>query len=111
MDNKVNNAIWQNGFRFFGNYAAIIYRMRDEERERRFLYAIYRYMFYDENPDFGDDEDSRIDWIIIEPNLKASKTRAENGMKSKGKGTGPRPSMNGNQNAKKRAEEKEVDLF
>ena len=107
MDNKVNKAIWQNGFRFFFFYAAVIYRMKNEEREGRFLYAIYRYMFFDETPDFGDDEDFQLDWMTIEANLRASKTRAENGMKAKGKGTGSRPSMNGNQNARKQ----EDDLF
>lgn len=111
MDKKVNAAIWQNGFRFFGNYAALIYRMGSIENEKSFLYAIHRFMFYDEEPDFGDNEDLAIDWQVIEPLLKSSKVRAENGTKAKGKGTGPRPSMNGNQNARKHEGESDLEQF
>lgn len=109
MDNKVNQDIWRNGFRFFGNYAAVIYRIGDEEKEGKFLRAIYRYMFFDEEPDFEEMTDEWMDWRAILPNLESSKKRAINGAKAKGKGTGPRPSMNGNQNARKSDEDANLD--
>lgn len=101
MSKPINEAIWDGGFRFFPNYFKGLYRIEDEEARGKFALAIIDFMFLDKVPEFEPNSDEEWIWEMIYPNLVSSKKRAENGRKAKGKGTGPRPAMNGNRNARK----------
>ncbi|MBQ8070207.1 MAG: hypothetical protein IJ202_05110 [Bacteroidales bacterium] len=83
MDDKVNEVVWQNGFRFFPTYAkAIFHELPDIKEQGMMCLAIVRYMFYDEEPDmslYSVPDDARFIWDMIYPILKKSKMQANKG--------------------------------
>lgn len=85
----------------FGNYYLAMMRIPDRARRAEFGLAIDEFMFDGVAPEWKPNSDEEFLWQMILPSMKTSKRQHFNGLKSKGKGKGPRPSMQGNQNARK----------
>ena len=85
----------------YGNYYLAMMRIPDRARRAEFGLAIDEYMFDGVEPEWTPNSDEEFLWQMILPSMKTSIKQKFNGLHSKGKGKGPRPSMRGNQNARK----------
>lgn len=89
----------------YGNYYLAMMRIPDRERRAEFGLAIDEYMFDRKVPEWPVNSDEEFLWQMLLPSMNTSLRQKFNGLKSKGKGMGPRPqtsvSMHGNQNARK----------
>lgn len=85
----------------YGNYYLAMMRIADRARRAEFGLAIDEFMFDGVEPEWTPNSDEEFLWQMILPSMKTSIKQKFNGLHSKGKGKGPRPSMLGNQNARK----------
>ena len=109
MSNKKNS---NNGPKYtrYGNYYLAMRQIPDRARRAEFGLAIDEFMFEGIEPSWEPDSMCEFLWQMILPSMKTSIKQKFNGLQSKGKGTGPRPSMIGNKNACKEDDEKDLGL-
>lgn len=91
----------------FGNYYYALIQIKDRTRRAYFSLAIDEFMFNGIEPQYKPGTQEHFLWQMLLPSLKVSLKQTFNAQRSKGKGTGPRPSMQGNQNARKQTGEAE----
>ena len=84
----------------WSNYYLAMLQLPDRERRAWFGLAIDEYIYEGKKPNWEPTSLEAFLWRMIVPSMDAS----IKGKKSKGKGTGERPSMKGNQNASKSKE-------
>lgn len=85
----------------FGTYYLAMTQIQDRQRRAEFGLAIDEYMFDAVVPQWEEGSQEEFLWKMIIHTLDTSIKQQFNGLKSRGKGKGPRPSMRGNENAKK----------
>ena len=85
----------------FGTYYIAMAQIPDRQRRAEFGLAIDEYMFDGVEPEWEEGTQEDFLWKMIVHTLDTSIRQKFNGLQSKGKGKGPRPSMKGNQNARK----------
>ena len=85
----------------FGSYYMLMKLIPDRAKRAEFGLAIDEFMFDDKEPNWEYDSLEYTLWQGIVNSLRTSKRQRFNGLQAKGKGKGPRPSMYGNQNARK----------
>ena len=93
----------------FGNYYIAMSLIPDRAKRAEFGLAIDEFMFEDKEPQWEPDSLEYNLWNMIIKTMENSKRMSFNGLNAAGKGTGPRPSMRGNQNARKNPQEEEDD--
>ena len=83
----------------YWNYYLAAKQLGDRQRIANFCLATDEYMFEGIEPQWEEGAQEWFLWQMILPSLQVSKRQKENGLKAAKKG--PRPSMLGNQNARK----------
>ena len=85
----------------FGIYYLAMNQIQDRQRRAEFGLAIDEYMFDSVVPQWEEGSQEDFLWRMIVHTLDTSIKQKFNGLVSRGKGKGKRPSMSGNNNAKK----------